>query len=90
MNNWKILNEKEYKRVWDTFEKVFSFLPSVHEKDWPSITSDMPFCKLDISSYSAKTEDVEKKIENIALGIFKKITEPNEKMYGLVILGRNQ
>ena len=80
MRNFKPLDEYEYKKVWDRFYKLFHFKPSVDY--FPAITTDKPQLKFDISEgFSANYSS--KKLEEIAIKIFKDITCPGERIYAL-------
>ena len=85
MYNWKKLTDEDNKIVWDWFYKEFSFNPSTNPKDWPSIRTDRPTIKIDITSLWGETYDevmwddfLQKAIE-----AFTKITNTGEEIFGL-------
>jgi hypothetical protein len=49
MKYWIRLSESDYDKIWDKFYADFSFKPSTYSKDWPSIKTEKPTLKFDIS-----------------------------------------
>ena len=48
---YKVLTDEQYKLVWDKFEKNFTFNPSIHSKDWPSLITPTPSITYSFKDY---------------------------------------
>ena len=48
---YTLLEGSENGKIWDWFYDRFSFLPSVHSKDWPSISPSLPSRTYRFSDY---------------------------------------
>ncbi|WP_235599352.1 DUF2716 domain-containing protein [Paenibacillus amylolyticus] len=81
INNWIPLQDNEYKRVWDKFDKDFSFKPSIYPKDWPTFSIHGPYITFEmIKNY--KEEEINE-LEEVCKTIFKSCLEPHEYLYAL-------
>lgn len=86
MEGWILLSDIEYKNVWDRFYTEFAFRPSVHSKDWPSITEPplsttyaIGHCFGDASRFASLLSDLDSKL----LQAFRSATPRGDRMYAL-------
>lgn len=85
MRNWKKLTEEDTDITWRWFYKEFSFNPSISPKDWPSIKTDKPNIKFDITNLWGDTynETIWDDFLQKAIKAFINITNPGEKIFAL-------
>ncbi len=80
MNNFRLLDQNEYDKVWDIFNELFDFKPSICL--FPAIRTKKPQLKFDISGNYNLNFPYDK-LENLALSLFLKITKPGDRIYAL-------
>src|SRR5215212_1330507 len=80
MMNFRILDQKEYDKVWDKFYDSFDFKPSVN--DFPAIKTTIPQLKFDIKDCFSSDYPFNE-LELLALNLFEKISNPGDRLYAL-------
>ena len=80
MKNFRPLNNQEHEKVWDKFDNLLNFKPSI--KDFPGITTSRPQLKFDIKECFSEPFQMDK-LEKLGLYLFDKITKHGERIYAL-------
>ncbi|HET9056445.1 MAG TPA: DUF2716 domain-containing protein [Chitinophagaceae bacterium] len=83
MNNWKLLNDSEYKQAWDFAYDTLHFSPNVNEKEDLIILPTPNKC-FDISNFydDGFSEELYEDLHKSTLLLFKKISK-GKRMYAL-------
>lgn len=79
------MTDSDDKIIWDWFYKEFSFNPSTYPKDWPSIKTDRPTLKINITKLWGETYNEAIWNDFLQKGIeaFINITNAGEEIFGL-------
>ena len=82
MTNWTPISQNDNDKFWDKFYADFSFKPSVDPTYWPSIKTDKPNIKIDITDLWGDTYDEENWVSLIKKGInsFVSISNPQDEI----------
>jgi hypothetical protein len=85
MESYILLSGGEKLDIWKFFDKKFSFKPSVKPQDWPSITLNEQYLKIDIKNLWGETFDIVvwDDFELKAINAFSTISAINEYIYAL-------
>ena len=80
MKNFRPLEKQQYDEVWDKFDDLFDFKPSISK--FPGIKTSIPKLKLGIENCFYKDFQIEE-LEKLALSLFKNATRPGDRLYAL-------
>ena len=80
MKNFTLLDQEEYESVWNNFDNLYNFKPSV--KHFPAVDTHQPQLKFNITSCFSEDFPMEK-LEDYALKLFQSISKPGDRLYAL-------
>lgn len=81
MTAWVELNEAEHNAIWDRFEDVFDFRPSVSAKSWPGIKEPVPSRTYSITDMWDREH--EEKVAARFIAAFRGCLTKTERLYVL-------